>query len=52
MDDAARSTRLPPVQERQLVERRATTALAFGALYDFYLPRICGSSSAAPGTTA
>ena len=38
----ARSTRMEPERERALVARAGTDAAAFGALYDFYLPRIYG----------
>jgi RNA polymerase sigma-70 factor (ECF subfamily) len=39
---AAPSTRMHPDDERRLVARAATDPEAFGALYDFYLPRIYG----------
>lgn len=37
-----RSSRMEPERERALVARAGTEAAAFGALYDFYLPRIYG----------
>lgn len=39
---AARSTRMDPDRERDLVRRAATDPSAFAELYDFYLPRIYG----------
>lgn len=39
---ASRATRMEPARERELVERAAADAAAFGELYDFYLPRIYG----------
>jgi RNA polymerase sigma-70 factor, ECF subfamily len=43
MDDSpVRSTHMPRGRERDLVARSRGDAAAFGALYDFYLPRIYG----------
>jgi RNA polymerase sigma-70 factor (ECF subfamily) len=38
----ARSTRMDPDRERDLVRRASREAAAFGELYDFYLPRVYG----------
>lgn len=40
--DAGTVTRLDPTRERALVARARVDPLAFGELYDFYLPRIHG----------
>jgi len=40
--DASPLTRLDPTRERALVARARVDPLAFGELYDFYLPRIHG----------
>lgn len=42
MDPVDRASRLPPERERELVALARTDATAYGALYDFYLPRIFG----------